>query len=47
MFYTRSMKSWLRDNYIKTHSADNDGKSVVTERFIGTLKNITASKTFM
>ena len=28
------MKSWLQDNYIKVYSANNEGKSVVTERFI-------------
>ena len=30
------MKSWLQDNDIETH---NEGKSVVLERFIRTLKN--------
>ena len=40
-FYERSMKSWLQlqDNNIEMHSTHNEGKSVVTERFIRTLKN--------
>ena len=32
------MKSWLQGNNIKMYSAHNEGKSVVTERFIRTLK---------
>ena len=35
-FYNRSMKSWLEKNYIEMYSAYNEGKSVVTERFIRT-----------
>ena len=31
-------KNWLKDNDIEMYSAHNDGKSVVAERFIGTLK---------
>ena len=38
-FYSRSMKSWLQDNDIETYSKHSEGKSVVAERFIRTLKN--------
>ena len=38
-FYNRSMKSWLQNDDIKMYSKHNEGKSVVDERFIGTLKN--------
>ena len=37
--YDRSIKSWLQDNYIEMHSTQDEGKSVVSERFITTLKN--------
>ena len=33
------MKSWLQGNGIGTYSAHIEGKSVVAERFIRTLKN--------
>ena len=33
------MKSWLEKNDIKFYSTHNEGKSVVAERFITTLKN--------
>ena len=33
------MKLWLQDNGIEMYSTHNDGKSVVAERFIRTLKN--------
>ena len=33
------MKSCLQDNNIEIHSTHNEGKSVVAERFIRTLKN--------
>ena len=33
------MKSWSQDNYIEMSSAHNKYKSVVAERFVGTLKN--------
>ena len=33
------MKSWLEKNDIETYSVNNKGKSVIAERFIGTLKN--------
>ena len=37
-FYDRSMKSWLQDNNREMYSAYNDGKFVVAERFVITLK---------
>ena len=33
------MKTWLEINDIEMYSTHNKGKSVVAERFIGTLKN--------
>ena len=33
------MKSWLQHDDIEMNSTNNEGKSVVTQRFIGTLKN--------
>ena len=33
------MKSWLQDNNIEISSTHNEGKFVVTKRFIRTLKN--------
>ena len=36
-YYKRSIKSWLQDNNIEMYSRHNEGKSVVTERFIRTL----------
>ena len=36
--YSRSMKSWLQDNYIEMYSSYNEGKSVVAETFIKILK---------
>ena len=33
------MKLWLHDNGIEMYSTHNEGKSVVSERFIRTLKN--------
>ena len=38
-FYNNSFKKWLRDNDIVMYSTNNEGKSVVAERFITTLKN--------
>ena len=38
-FYNRSMKSWLEKNNIEKYSIHSEGKSVVAERFIRTLKN--------
>ena len=36
--YSRTMKSWLQDNYIEMYSSYNEGKSVVDETFIKILK---------
>ena len=38
-FSSRSMKSWLEKNDIEMYSTQNEGKSVVAERFIRSLKN--------
>ena len=38
-FYNNSMKSWLEKKDIKMYSTNNEGKSVVAERFIRTIKN--------
>ena len=38
-FYHRSMKSWLEKNDIEMYSRHNEGKSVISERSIRTLKN--------
>ena len=38
-FYNSVFKKWLLDNDIIMHSTYNEGKSVVAERFIRTLKN--------
>ena len=38
-FYNSSFKNWLKDNDIEIYSTHNEGKSVVAERFIRTLKN--------
>ena len=38
-FYNISMKSWLEKNDIEIYSTHNEGKSVVAERFIRTLKS--------
>ena len=38
-FYNRVFKKWLSDNDIVRYSTFNEGKSVVAERFIRTLKN--------
>ena len=37
-FYIRSFKRWLKDNDIAMYSIHNEGKSVVAERLIRTLK---------
>ena len=37
--YSSSMKSWLQDYDIEMYSTHNEGKSVVAQRFIRTLKN--------
>ena len=38
-FHNRWTKSWLEKNAIEMHSTSNEGKSVVAERFIRTLRN--------
>ena len=38
-YYNRSMKSVLKNNNIEMYSTHNEGKSVVVQRFIRTLKN--------
>ena len=37
-FYKNYFKTWLKDNDIEMYSIHNEGKSVVAERFIRTLK---------
>ena len=37
-FYNSSCKKWLKDNDIEMRLIQNEGKSVVAERFIRTLK---------
>ena len=39
-FYNSSFKKWLKDNNIETYSIHKEGKSVIAERFIRTLKNL-------
>ena len=38
-FYNNAFKKWLKDNDISMYSTYNEGKSVVAERFVRTLKN--------
>ena len=38
-FYNSSFKKWLKDNDNEMYSTNKEGKSVVAERFIRTLKN--------
>ena len=38
-FYNRSIESWLEKNAIEMYSIHNEGKSVIAERSIRTLKN--------
>ena len=38
-FYNNSFKKWLQGSVIVMYSTHNEGKSVVAERFIRTLKN--------
>ena len=40
-FYSNVFEKWLKDNDIEMYSTHNEGKSVVAERFIRTLKNKT------
>ena len=37
--YNNSFKKWLKDNDAEMYSIHNEGKSVVAERFVRTLKN--------
>ena len=37
-FYNNSFKKWLKDSDIEMYSTNNEGKSVVAEKFIRTLK---------
>ena len=37
-FYNNSFKTWLTNNDLEMYSTNNEGKSVVTERFVRTLK---------
>ena len=37
-FYNNSFEKWLKDNDIETYLIHNEGKSVLSERFIRTLK---------
>ena len=37
-FYNNSFTNWIKDNNIEMYSIHNEGKSVVAERFIRTLK---------
>ena len=38
-FYNKTFKNWLKDEGIEMYSTYNEGKSVVAERFVRTLKN--------
>ena len=38
-FYNKSFKGFLKINNVEMHSTYNEGKSVIAERFIRTLKN--------
>ena len=38
-FYNNVFKKWLKDNDISMYSTYNEGKTVIAERFIRTLKN--------
>ena len=38
-FFNTHFKKWLKDNNIEMYSTHNEGKSVLAERFIRTLKN--------
>ena len=41
-FYNKSMKSWLEKNDIEKYLTHNEGKPVIAERFIRTLKLVSA-----
>ena len=38
-FYNRSMKAWLEKNVTEMYSTHNEGKSVIAEKLIRSLKN--------
>ena len=38
-FYNRSIKSFLQNNNVEVYSMHNEGKSVIAEKFIRTIKN--------
>ena len=38
-FYNKSLKSWPQNHNVEMYSTHNEGKSVVAERFIRTLKS--------
>ena len=38
-FYNSSFKKWLKESDVEMYSTNNEGKSVIVERFIRTLKN--------
>ena len=38
LFYSNSFKKWLEKNDIEIYSTHNEGRSVVAEKFIRTLK---------
>ena len=38
-FYNNSFKKWQKDNDIEMYSTNNEVKSVISEKFIRTLKN--------
>ena len=38
-FYNNSFSKWLKDNDDEMYSINNEGKSIVAERYIRTLKN--------
>ena len=40
-FYNNYLKKWLKDKDIEMYSTHNEGKSVIAERFIRTLKTKT------
>ena len=41
-FFNNYFKKWLKDNDMEMYSISNEGKSVIAERFIRTLKKKTA-----
>ena len=43
-FYNKLMQEWLDNNDILMYSTHNEGKSVIAERFIKTLKTVIYKK---